>query len=59
MPPTLSRLRRQLPPKGKEPLGALAAAPWKGIPTGSPLWSNRNSVSTDHLSVTIDGATAY
>lgn len=31
----------------------------QGIPTGSPLWSNRDSVSTDHLSVTMDEVAAY
>ena len=31
----------------------------QGIPTGSPLWSNRNSVSTDHLSVIMDEVAVY
>lgn len=31
----------------------------EGIATGSKLWGNKNSMDTDHLSVTIDGTKVY
>ena len=30
-----------------------------GIPTGTTLWSNKNSMDKDHLSVTVDGTKVY
>ena len=31
----------------------------KGIPTGTTLWANKNSMPTDKLSVTVDGVKVY
>ena len=31
----------------------------KGINTGTTLWANKNSMDTDHLSVTVDGERVY
>lgn len=30
-----------------------------GIPTGTTLWSNKNSMDKEHLSVTVDGTKVY